>query len=428
MNHPSSEGKAPQEARDFLDSDDERRSSVVDETLDREHNLHNDEDDKPDGSGKASLTTEETRKDILYTLFCNDHKEQRSRVYRITENPFEDSVIHEIHRPSLLTVIEVHMSVQGEGSPPDWNPATIPTPPFWSPKSFQARPRSRRNSFTSEDSGGSYKSPHEADGGAPRDRIILPATAGYKDPGWRFPDSFRPSRASVDSIHIISPKLLDLFRFAVQNYPGHSLAGNSIVSNQPFWMLAHYYKEFQSIKDGKTDVWSEEFCEGSPEEKKSKITTMKRLLDDATLRHLNVLLDYFRPFYTEKFGAEDIRHSLGFASYDLISFLFKPGTNIYAKSGGKIAGFVLEGGDYKSNKVEEWWEAYCWNLSYNGKRIVNEWHVFSLWKFRGEKQITSLPLFPSRYVSGEHFSSFSGMSQEDLLLVPLETISPFISL
>jgi hypothetical protein len=34
-------------------------------------------------------------------------------------------------------------------------------------------------------------------------------------------------------------------------------------------MLAHYYKEFQSFKDGKTDVWLEEFCEGSPAEKKS---------------------------------------------------------------------------------------------------------------------------------------------------------------
>jgi Regulator of G protein signaling domain len=31
-----------------------------------------------------------------------------------------------------------------------------------------------------------------------------------------------------------------------------------------------------------------------------------------------------------------------------------------------------------------------------------------------------------RYVSGEHFSSYSGMSQEELLLVPLETLSAFI--
>jgi hypothetical protein len=30
------------------------------------------------------------------------------------------------------------------------------------------------------------------------------------------------------------------------------------------------------------------------------------------------------------------------------------------------------------------------------------------------------------YVSGEHFSSYSGMSQEELLLVPLKTLSPFI--
>lgn len=153
---------------------------------------------------------------------------------------------------------------------------------------------------------------------------------------------------------------------------------------------------------------------------------MKRLLDEETLHDLNVLLDYFRPLYTKNFGAEDLRHTLGFASYDLLWFLFKPRTNVYAKSGGKIAGFVLEGGDYKSHKGDEWWGAYCWNLSYNGKRIVKEWHSFTLTKFRGEKQITSLPLFPSRYVSGEHFSSSSGMSQEELLLLPLEIISRFV--
>lgn len=179
MNHPSSEGKAPQDARDFLDSDDERRSSVIDETLDREHNLHNDEDDKLDGSGKASLTTEETRKDVLYTLFCNDHKEQRSRVYRITENPFEESVIHEVDEPppSPSTVIEVKMSLQGEGSSPDWGPVVS----VWSQEPVAIRHSSRKNSNASEDSRDSSRSqPLEADGDARSDRVIIQEPAGYK--------------------------------------------------------------------------------------------------------------------------------------------------------------------------------------------------------------------------------------------------------
>ena len=33
---------------------------------------------------------------------------------------------------------------------------------------------------------------------------------------------------------------------------------------------------------------------------------------------------------------------------------------------------------------------------------------------------------PGMYVSGEHFSTYSGMSQEELLVVPLKTLSPFI--
>jgi hypothetical protein len=31
-----------------------------------------------------------------------------------------------------------------------------------------------------------------------------------------------------------------------------------------------------------------------------------------------------------------------------------------------------------------------------------------------------------QYVSRKHFSSYSGISQEELLLVPLKTLSPFI--
>jgi hypothetical protein len=403
MDHPSSEGKAPQEARDFLDGDDERRSSVIDETLDREHNLHNDDDDKPEGSGKASLTTEETRKDVLYSIFCQDHNARRSKVYRFMENPFvafEEPVIHEIDKlPPPSTVIEVEISVQGEGSPRDWEPVV----PVWTPEPVVIERRRRRNSYSSEDSRDSYSSHLEADGEARGEKVITQEPAGYEVHGWELPGSFRPSRVTVTSIRIVSRKLLDLFRFAVQNYPGYSLAGNRIVSNHPFGMLAHYYKELQSIKDGKTDVWSEEFCEGSPEEKKSRITAMERLLDEATLYDLNVLLDYFRPLYTKDFGAENIRHSLGFASFDLLWFLFKPGTNVYAKSGGKIAGFIFEGGEYKSRKGDYWWEAWCWNLSYNGKRIERMWHIFKLKKFRGEKKITSLPVFPSScmdYVDG----------------------------
>jgi hypothetical protein len=75
---------------------------------------------------------------------------------------------------------------------------------------------------------------------------------------------------TVGSISIVSRKLLDLFRFAIQNYPGHSLAGNRVVSHDPFRMLAHYYKEFQSFKDGKTDVWSDEFCEDSQQRRKTE--------------------------------------------------------------------------------------------------------------------------------------------------------------
>jgi hypothetical protein len=52
--------------------------------------------------------------------------------------------------------------------------------------------------------------------------------------------------------------------------------------------------------------------------------------------------------------------------------------------------------------------AYSWNPR-SAHKEQNQWDPFAL----------------QRYVSGEHFSFYSGMSREELLLVPLEKISPF---
>jgi hypothetical protein len=41
-------------------------------------------------------------------------------------------------------------------------------------------------------------------------------------------------------------------------------------------------------------------------------------------------------------------------------------------------------------------------------------------------RVEHIGLHVAQYVLGVHFSSYSGMSQEELLLVPLKALSPFI--
>jgi hypothetical protein len=59
-------------------------------------------------------------------------------------------------------MIEIEMSVQGEGSPLDWD--TVAS--VWRSEIAATKRRSRRNSYASEDSRDSYRSHLEAGGDA----------------------------------------------------------------------------------------------------------------------------------------------------------------------------------------------------------------------------------------------------------------------
>jgi hypothetical protein len=127
----------------------------------------------------------------------------------------------------------------------------------------------------------------------------------------------------------------------------------------PFKVLAHYYHDLSDIRDG--------YLENLHKSSKGnfRADTPDYLLKEPdevykeTLYDLNVLLDYYDRYYIQDLKSEEVRHQSGVVSYKLLWFLFKPGCNVHARVGGKLAGFIFDRGEERSYRGRNWWEAYC---------------------------------------------------------------------
>jgi len=388
------------------------------------------DDASKESKGGTALT------DVLYRINCRDGKNKRIESYSIPENPFEEFILQDLEKQQTQMVIEVFIDANGVGSPLEWTPyAPNPFAPEKAPiydteegidirarevRRYPRSPTPRRvanySDFYSEASddneedfledehfvGPTRNSTFRADGRAP-----MPLQE-VLDKG-----IFRASVVSWTEIHIHSRNLQRLLRAVVQRYPGQSLKGEKIVVKAPFEMLAHYYNDLNAIQNGTSDVLAKARRDAADDTEQSEVPEKPDLLDGATIYDLKVLLHAFKLHYMKNLAPEEARYNVGVTSFELLWFLFKPGVDVYARIGGKIAGFVFERCEKRGDRGERdrydgrvpvesrqtnFYVAHCWNLTYDGHRIAKTSHEFYIDKFRGERQITSLLVFPCIYL------------------------------
>lgn len=207
---------------------------------------------------------------------------------------------------------------------------------------------------------------------------------------------FRLEGYEVLSMHIHSPHLQELLRSIIEYYPTQSFKGNDIKIYYPFKPLLHYHVELEALRLNNKSGKLEEGC-NVPEGTSSK--SQSKALDEPTLHALGVLLDYLKPGYSEVIPQEESRYREGLATYELLWYLFRPGTDVYSRVDGKLAAFVVEsvtentgasGKDYLTIK--------CWNLAYKRRRVVKDDSSFTIDSYDGVKEILSFRVFPCRYI------------------------------
>jgi hypothetical protein len=171
--------------------------------------------------------------------------------------------------------------------------------------------------------------------------------------------------------------------------------------DSPFKMLFHCYHDLQRLLE-----------EGQAEEKAGLKGTEDKAteIDEAKERNreLSVLLDYLRPRHLNLIKPAEDRFRDGVSAYDMLWLLYKPGCDVYGKVGGMLTGFVLASAKEDSRRFtspangderwEHFWTIKSWHLDYINGKFVRVSRSFKINKYDGEKDITTLPVFPSQYL------------------------------
>jgi hypothetical protein len=118
-------------------------------------------------------------------------------------------------------------------------------------------------------------------------------------------------------------------------------------------------------------------------------------------RHIDILIDYL--YRQEKINLHQVeadwKRDKPVTTFGSLFLLMRPGCDVYVKEHGCLNAYVVDGwggGTVRSDLVEEY-QILVWNLQFNGSYIVKKSKTIEIPQFDGVREITSLPLYPTRF-------------------------------
>ncbi|CAG8978561.1 hypothetical protein HYALB_00012435 [Hymenoscyphus albidus] len=191
-------------------------------------------------------------------------------------------------------------------------------------------------------------------------------------------DAFDEKSMEEKELIIHSELIIKALREIVDYYPGQSLLGDTITIKEPFSILVHHRKELQEYKEN---------CD-----------------DAETFHHISVLQKYLEDNLGDKILAEDQRYmkSTPVATFEMLWMLFKPGMDVYATIDDQKGGFVVQSCAPTSDTVKYGQVASLkvtmWYLDFDGRVVGRRRHEVTIAPYDGEREITSLKVFPSIFL------------------------------
>ena len=210
---------------------------------------------------------------------------------------------------------------------------------------------------------------------------------------------------------IRSKMILDTLQDLIPYYPTQSFANDDLVLQEPFCPLLHYYEELKVRRD-------------SLRHEASQHDSLE--VDDRSVahEHLTYVVDFVSGRYAEPLAKELALHrkSPAMCTYDWVWLLFRPGTVVYRWSYGNLTAYVVE--SHRKDKVHEKDEKIkpptfstsedldrksrppslsvaVWHIDFYGDCLGRRRKHIYIDSFDGEKEITSLPIFPKEFLKHE---------------------------
>ncbi|KAG8169340.1 hypothetical protein KVR01_000085 [Diaporthe batatas] len=204
----------------------------------------------------------------------------------------------------------------------------------------------------------------------------------------RNPRQYHTHTKGHSYITILSSALIEALRCVVDYYPDVNLSGHTVRIYEPFCIFVFYEKELTELRKRL------EACQSD-----DRLLACK---NRHAYEHIGVVQNFVRDRVQKDVDAERERHSRGYATFDMLWLLYKPGTDHYTDLAdiGEHEPWVLESCKFRiNNGTTNRYEARWWKLSANpgligpftGQRFIN--------RFAGEKEIVSMVSFPCEYMS-----------------------------
>lgn len=200
-----------------------------------------------------------------------------------------------------------------------------------------------------------------------------------------------PSVHSVagTKLKINSPAIVTALQSVVEYYPGYTFLEESVTIAEPYAILIHHEKELASYR--------KRFAPGTSLSEDQKC---ERKRD--TYEHLGLLEKYLQDRMGPSVLAERQRHARGYATFEMLWMLYKPGTDVYLyhHQCSSHSAAVVESTDEESRRTyHNVLRMNVWYMRYNGTFLGRESEARYLSPYDGEKEIAKLEIFPCHFLN-----------------------------
>ncbi|KAK4243514.1 P-loop containing nucleoside triphosphate hydrolase protein, partial [Corynascus novoguineensis] len=205
-------------------------------------------------------------------------------------------------------------------------------------------------------------------------------------------------------ITIFSPAVNEALRCVVDYYPSVDLSGNTIKVKEPFAIFVFYERELTEYRNRLLTETPDDSCANKYAHK-----------------HIGIVQDFVRSRVQKIVDAERERHARGFATFDMLWLLYKPGCDVYYDVSEVIEHepYVLKDVDfYLANGVTNEYKLSCWNMDAAGTWVGPSPDSFEIRRFAGEIEIVKLRAYPCEFLK---FAK--GVTEEDALKIREHFIS-----
>jgi hypothetical protein len=185
-------------------------------------------------------------------------------------------------------------------------------------------------------------------------------------------------------LKIHSLHLINALRQVIRYYPGLNFSGVPVTIPEPFMSLVHYMKELEDYKTNHPQSHDEDYV-------------------FTTNSHIDVLLRFLDQRLGEELRLERERHlrQPPVATYEFLWLLFRPGDQIFASpydDKEELHPYIFAMVMPNITIMTRNYEFLIWRIDIWESRLVPYEEVRTLQLFEGEKEISSLKMYPGAFL------------------------------